>query len=149
MSRTEPVELTNLCLIENGSRILLQKCHKPHWSGWSLPGGHVEPEESFVDAVVREIREETGLTILNPALRGLKQFNSAGRRYIVFLFKAAEFTGTLTDSEEGPVAWIERSALPTLETVPDLDKMIQVIDEDSLTEFQYVPGDPDWNVALR
>ena len=62
MGRTENAELTMLCLIENGSRILLQNRVKKDWRGYALPGGHVEPGESFVDAVIREMKEETGLT---------------------------------------------------------------------------------------
>ena len=64
MSRTENVELTVLCLIENGDKILLQNRIKKDWQGYALPGGHVEPGESFVDAVIREMKEETSLTIL-------------------------------------------------------------------------------------
>lgn len=54
-TRTENVELTVLCLIQDGNRILLQNRVKEDWKGYTLPGGHVETGESFVDAVKREI----------------------------------------------------------------------------------------------
>ena len=57
MSRTENVELTVLCLIEDGDRVLLQNRTKKDWQGYALPGGHVEQGESFVDAVIREMKE--------------------------------------------------------------------------------------------
>ena len=57
MSKTENVELTVLCLIEDGDKILLQNRVKKDWRGYALPGGHVEPGESFVDAVIREMKE--------------------------------------------------------------------------------------------
>lgn len=66
MGRTENVELTVLCLIEDGNKILLQNRIKKDWRGYAMPDGHVEPGESFVDAVIREMKEETGLTILDP-----------------------------------------------------------------------------------
>ena len=74
MKRSEQVELTVLCLLRQGDRILLQNRVKEDWHGYALPGGHVEPGESVVDAVVREMREETGLTVRRPRLCGLKQF---------------------------------------------------------------------------
>ena len=86
MSKTENVELTVLCLIEDGDKILLQNRVKKDWRGYALPGGHVEPGESFVDAVIREMKEETGLTILNPRLVGVKQFPLENGRYVVLLF---------------------------------------------------------------
>ena len=57
MSRTEPVELTVLCLLQRGNEILLQNRVKKDWKGYTLPGGHVESGESFVDAVIREMKE--------------------------------------------------------------------------------------------
>ena len=63
MSRTENVELTVVCLLEDGGRVLLQNRKKEEWHGWALPGGHVEPGESFVDAVSREMQEE-GLIVI-------------------------------------------------------------------------------------
>lgn len=95
MSKTENVELTVLCLIEDGDKILLQNRVKKDWRGYALPGGHVEPGESFVDAVIREMKEETGLTVLNPRLVGVKQFPLENGRYVVLLFKATQWSGDL------------------------------------------------------
>ena len=88
MKRTENVELTVLCLLRSGSKLLLQNRVKDDWKGLALPGGHIERDESIVDAVIREMQEETGLTILEPKLCGVKQFPIENGRYIVFLFRA-------------------------------------------------------------
>lgn len=149
MARTENVELTVLCLIFEGDRILLQNRIKKDWRGYTLPGGHVEPGESIVDAVIREMKEETGLTIHNPKLCGIKQFPIEGGRYLVFLFKAEEFSGELRSSAEGKMEWIERDTLPELATVADLDQLLSVFDREELTEFQYVIQNGQWNVQLH
>jgi len=59
-----------------------------------------ESGESIVDAVIREMKEETGLTIQNPKLCGIKQFPIEGGRYLVFLFRANRFTGEVVSSDE-------------------------------------------------
>ena len=149
MDRTERAELTVLCLIEKGSEILLQNRVKQDWQGYTLPGGHIEPGESVVDAVVREIREETGLTVLDPHLCGVKQFPIEGGRYLVFLFKAESFTGVLRASEEGSVEWVERSELPMLPTVADFSELLSVFDRDDLSEFQYIIHGTRWDAVLK
>ena len=95
MDRTERIELTVLCLLCDGEKILLQNRVKQDWQGYAMPGGHVEAGESIVDAVIREVREETGLTVLQPKLCGVKQFPIEGGRYLVFLFRSNRFEGTL------------------------------------------------------
>lgn len=149
MRRTENVELTVLCLIQDGDRILLQNRVKKDWKGYTLPGGHVEPGESFVDAVKREMKEETGLDIINPRLTGIKQFPIEDGRYIVLLFKAEQFNGEVISSEEGQMEWIDYSHLSEIDAVDDLDDLLRVINDSELTEFQYLVDDDIWTVSIK
>lgn len=149
MHTTENVELTVLCLISNGDKVLLQNRVKNDWRGYALPGGHVEPGESFVDAVIREMREETGLTVYNPKLVGIKQFPIDNGRYIVFLFKTAEFTGNLQSSDEGMMEWISREDLKNVNAVDDLEELLTVMENDELTEFQYIISGDEWTVSIK
>lgn len=149
MHRTENVELTVLCLLSDGNRILLQNRVKQDWHGYALPGGHVEPGESIVDAVVREMQEETGLTVLHPRLAAVKQFPIENGRYLVLLFKAEQFTGELVSSAEGKMEWVERDRLSELPTVADLDLLLDVIEREDLTEFQYLVAGDKWSVCIK
>lgn len=147
--RTERVELTVLTLIENGNRILLQNQVKKEGRKYALPGGHVEAGESFVEAAVREVKEETGLSIKNPHLVGVKQSPIPHGRCVVLLFKATEFDGELRSSEEWPLEWIGYESLSGLQTVDDFEDLLRVMNSDFLSEFQYIVDDEDWNVSLH
>lgn len=149
MNRTENAEITVLCLIRDSDRILLQNRVKNDWKGYTLPGGHVEPNESFVDAVIREMKEETGLDITAPKLAGIKQFPIENGRYIVLLFTADEFSGELVSSDEGEMKWIERSRLSEINTVGDLELLLQVIESPALTEFQYLVNGDEWKAVVK
>lgn len=149
MSRTENVELTVLCLITDGQKMLMQNRVKKDWRGYTLPGGHVEPGESFVEAVKREMKEETGLEIAHPRLVGVKQFPIPNGRYVVLLFKAEEFTGQLVSSEEGKMEWIGKEQLKSLPTVDDFEDLLRVINDPELTEFQYLVDGDRWDAVIR
>ena len=138
-----------LCLIKDGSRVLLQNRVKKDWQGYTLPGGHVEKGESFVEAVIREMQEETGLTIQRPKLVGIKQFPIDSGRYIVLLFEATQFTGEVVSSEEGEMEWIERKDLAKIPAVDDLQELLRVFDDPDLTEFQYLVDGDNWTSVLR
>ena len=149
MKKTENVELTVLCLVEDGNKILLQNRIKNDWQGYTLPGGHVEPGESFVDAVIREMKEETGLTVIDPKLAGVKQFPIEDGRYVVLLFKATKWEGDLVSSDEGQMEWIEYTHLSKIKTVEDFDELMEVINNPELTEFQYLVSGDEWTVSIR
>ena len=149
MGRTEQVELTTLCLIHEGDRYLLQDRIKADWKGFTLPGGHVEPSESIVDSVIREMKEETGLTIRNPKLCGVKQFPIEGGRYIVFLFHTEEFEGELISSEEGKMHWVDKEELSNVNLVSDLQELLDVMLSAELTEFQYIKEGRKWIAVLK
>ena len=142
MSRTEIAEITVLCLISDGNKVLLQNRIKEDWKGYTLPGGHVEQGESFVDAVIREMKEETGLDIKNPKLAGVK-------RFIVFLFQTNDFTGNVASSDEGQMEWVEISKLSELSTVDDLEELLEVMNNPELTEFQYLVDGDNWTVSIK
>ena len=144
MARREMVVLTNMCMVYDGKgNILVQDRLDPDWPGVTFPGGHVEPGESFTHAVIREVWEETGLTIEKPQLCGLKQFwEDDGTRYIVMLYKTKRFSGELQSSREGKVFWIKRSELKNYQLPVGFDQMIHVFEDDTLGE-QYCHWDGD------
>lgn len=149
MKRTEQVELTVLCLVQHEDAYLLQDRIKKDWQGYTLPGGHVEAGESIVDAVVREIKEETGLTVLNPTLCGIKQFPIEGGRYLVFLFCADQFEGELSSSQEGMMYWIKKEELPGINLASGFNELIQVMTNNTLNEFQYIVEGDEWKIVLK
>ena len=149
MDKTERVELTTLCLIYQWNKLLLQDRKKEDWKGYTFPGGHVNRNESIVDAVIREIKEETGLTIFHPQLCGIKQFPIENGRYLVFLFKTSEFEGTLHSSNEGKMEWVDRNQLANYKTAEDFEELLHVIEDNQLTEFQYIIQNDDWNIKIK
>lgn len=150
MSRSESAIFTNLCMVSDGNgNVLVQDRRNPDWPGVTFPGGHVEPQEAFTDSVIREVFEETGLTIENPRLCGVKQFmTDGGERYVVFLYRADRFTGKLRSSREGEVFWVPREKLFDYPTVPDFAELVRVFEEPDLNEFLYRRGSDDWKISL-
>ena len=150
MSRSEQAIFTVLVMVENEQgQLLVENRIDPDWPGICFPGGHVEPKEAFTDAAVRETYEETGLTIEDPRLCGVKQFQTDnGERYVVFFYKATKYHGTLQSSDEGEVLWLTREALLQSPMVTDFPDMLKVFDSDDLNEFIYRRNNTDWKLEL-
>ena len=64
MAKAESAIFTNMCMVTDGvGNVLVQDRRNPNWPGATFPGGHVEIGESFVESVIREVREETGYIV--------------------------------------------------------------------------------------
>lgn len=142
MARMEEVELTNMCMVCDGKGNVLVQNKKGDrtWHGWNFPGGHVEQGEFVTPSVIREVREETGLTIENPKLCGIKEFQKEqdGKRFIVFLYAASRFSGELRSSDEGDVFWYPLSELKRSKELADgFSEMLPVFTSDEISEVLY------------
>ena len=150
MSRSEQAIFTNLCMVYDGAgNILVQDRKKADWPGLCFPGGHVEPGESFVESVIREVWEETGLKIEDPILCGTKQFQTDnGERYVVLLYRASRYSGELRSSEKGAVFWIPRDSLSQHQLSIDMEDMVRIFESDNLSEFYYYLENSNWKHKL-
>ena len=150
MAREERAIFTNLCMICDGNGNLLVEDRKDtDWPGMCFPGGHVEPGESCTEAVIREVWEETGLTIEDPRLCGVKQFQTdSGARYVVFFYKATKWHGTIQSSDEGEILWINRNDLNNYRMVDDFEEMLKVFESQELNEFFYYREGSQWGLRL-
>ena len=150
MKRTETVTITNMCMIYDGTKILVQDRKDPDWPGITFPGGHVEKGESFTDAVIREVYEETGLKISSPQLCGIKDWtNDDGSRYMVLFYKANRFEGNLLSSDEGEVYWVELDEMKHLNLADGMDKMLQVFLDKNISEYFFYKENSEWVEVLK
>lgn len=110
------MQLTTLCYIEkDGAYLMLHRIKKKqdmNQGKWIGLGGHFEAGESPEDCVVREIKEECGLTLTDYRLRGIVSFcPQGGEDEYMFLYTAEGFTGELTECSEGELAWVDKDAV--------------------------------------
>ena len=145
----EKVSFTNMCMICNGNKVLVIDRKKKDWPGITFPGGHVEPHESFTDAVIREVKEETGLDIFSPQLCGIKDWVENECRYVVLFYKTNRFEGVLRSSDEGEVWWAETDRFQDLKLSLDMMDMLRVFIEDNLSEFFYRQDNGKWVYGLK
>jgi len=142
MARGEQVIFTNMCMVtDKDGRVLVQDRTDKNWPGMVFPGGHVEYGESFVESVIREVWEETGIRVENPKLCGIKQFYTReNARYVVLFFKADRFSGELKSSEEGEALWVPRGELLGCKLVDGFEEMLRVFESEEISEVCWAPG---------
>ena len=114
------MKIATLCYIRNKGKTLMllrnKKENDMHEGKWNGLGGKIDPGESPEECVIREVREESGLDIANPKLKGVITFPAFDEidDWYVFVFNANEFKGELIDSAEGYLQWIREKDLTKL-----------------------------------
>ncbi|MCU7357605.1 8-oxo-dGTP diphosphatase [Enterococcus dispar] len=137
MTRSFPVQLTCMCLIRNQrNEVLIQDRQKKDWPGWTFPGGHVEATESMTEAVIREIKEETGL-IIAPKLMGIAEWlnKSDGSRELCGIF-LAQVTTEPTVMTEGRLFWLPEKELSQVKLAGTLSDVLPVFYGEKTQYFQ-------------
>ena len=117
------MKMTTLCYIEKEGKYLMlhrvKKHHDINAGKWIGVWGHVENGETPEECLLREVKEETGLTLTAYRLRGLVTFLSdVCEPELMCVFTADAFDGELIECDEGELAWVEKSdvlGLPTWE----------------------------------
>ena len=139
-------ELCNMCMITDPKgRVLVQeRLPKPSnpWSGLTFPGGHVEPGETVVASVIREVQEETGLTVSKLQNCGYIQWYNPVKQsqYFVFLFKTSTFSGELKDSREGKVKWMTLKEMLAGKLAPNMTKYLAVFQNETISQAYGIFG---------
>ena len=152
------VTLCNMCMIEDAAtgRVLVQhRLAKPTnpWCGLTFPGGHVEAGESITASTVREIREETGLTVSNLRMCGVVEWevpekpkstvwqdNIPNSKYIVFMFRTSTFIGELNSSAEGRMEWMTLDEMRRGGLAPHMEEYLRVLLEDDVPQAYGISG---------
>ncbi|HFR3701679.1 TPA: 8-oxo-dGTP diphosphatase [Streptococcus suis] len=148
MSRREQVILTNMCMITDNQWVLVQDRKSFKWPGVTFPGGHVERGESIISSVVREVKEETGLTVSNLELCGIQNWTDPTDqyRYLVFCYKTSHFSGSIQTSDEGEVFWIDLAELKNVQLADGFETMLEIFEQPQLTENFYWFEDGEWKI---
>ena len=139
-------ELCNMCMITDAEgRVLVQhRIPKPSnpWSGCTFPGGHVEPGENVVASTIREVKEETGLTVTNLQNCGYIQWYNPEKQsqYFVFLFKTSSFSGELTGSREGKVSWMTLEEMLKEKLAPNMTRYLAVFQKMEIPQAYGISG---------
>ena len=147
-------ELCNMCMItDQEGRVLVQdRLPKPSnaWCGLTFPGGHVEPGETVVASVIREVREETGLTITDVVPAGYIQWYNPDRQsqYFVFLFKTSSYSGDLKGSAEGNVKWMTLDEMLSGKLAPNMKKYLAVFQHEDIPQAYGISG-RELNLIMR
>jgi len=110
------VEAT-LCEIIHGGRLLLQRKSAGRFGEgkWNGPGGKVKPDETPLECVVREVREETGLTVSDLTERGVVDFYFGEKPepdWVVHIYTTTTFKGELIQGDEGELRWFKINEIP-------------------------------------
>ena len=110
---------TVLAYIEKDNSFLMllrnKKKHDINANKWIGVGGHLEEKETPIDALYREIKEETGLDVISYEYKGLIHFNYDDISELMHLYIVDDFKGDLIDCDEGTLKWIKKSDLFSLE----------------------------------
>ena len=130
-----------LCVIIEDNKILLQhRLSEPNAGKWNSPGGKVKPWETFEEACVREVYEETSLKIMHPKHVSTIIYKQLGSVARIAVFTVRTFSGKPVSSSEGEVRWVRIEHLTNLKhnLAANLDWFVELALQSELPPLELV-----------
>ena len=126
-----------VCYLKKDNKVLMIKFSKKWGQVYAPPGGKFEKGESPLDCIIREYKEETGLTLLNPRLQGISYWHDSYEG-IIFVYVANEVEGELTlNSSEGNLEWIDINDLVKIKQFEQNELFMPYLFKDELFEGKF------------
>ena len=138
------MKIGTLCYVKKDNKTLMlhriKKENDMHEGKWNGLGGKLENGESPEECVIREVKEESGLEIKNPKLKGILTFPAfdGNEDWYVFVFIAEEFKGELIDSPEGKLEWIDDDKLTQLNLWEGDKLFLEWLNEDKCFSGKFI-----------
>jgi ADP-ribose pyrophosphatase YjhB (NUDIX family) len=126
-----PFIAASAAVIRDGKVLIVRRARIPASGVYTLPGGVVETGETLVDAVAREVREETGLTVAPVALAGYREVilrdgeGRVSRHFVILSFAARWLAGDVSLNEElDDARWLHPAEIAGLKTTEGLEEIV-------------------------
>ena len=154
MSRSCDTEHTNMIMIydrQKNAAVVINR--KISWCGISFPGGHLEPGESAYESAIREAKEETGLDVTDLKFCGIIHWHNvdSGCKYIVYLYKTENYSGTLLEgTEEGDIFFMDLDEIRNRKEQNRIAEYLPVFLDDDISEaFGKYTDDDDTGFDIK
>ena len=132
---------STVCYLKKDNKVLMIKFSKKWGNVYAPPGGKFEKGESPLDCIIREFKEETGLTLVNPKLQGISYWQDSFEG-IIFVYTAEDYEGKqILTSEEGNLEWIKIEELITIKQFEQNEKFTPYLFKNKLFEGKFLLDD--------
>lgn len=132
---------STVCYLKKDNKVLMIKFFKKWGNVYAPPGGKFEKGESPLDCIMREFKEETGLTLVKPKLQGISYWHDSFEG-IIFVYTAEDYEGKqIPISKEGDLEWIKIEELRNIKQFEQNEKFTSYLFKDELFEGKFLLDD--------
>lgn len=132
--------ISTACYLIKENKVLLIKFNKKWGQVYAPIGGKMEYGESPTECIIREVKEETGLELKMPKLKGISYWKDKTEG-IIFIYVEKDFNGDLQESEEGSLEWVDIKNINNIKQFDMNTKFTKYVFEEGMFEGKFVLDD--------